>query len=270
MFGNHRASAAFWRMGEALLDSRPSWTKLGSLDLLSPLLNDLSKPIMGGCKVSRRDAVRDRLLDCDLFLQLMDPGWEQRIWQDGYYNLAISEPWVEQADPDEIIDLLRRTLEVADRHCPYYGLIDLARSEDAHAGMVYSPTWELSAPVNRWVENMNWLYNGCHKRDRVRGIYWGNYFGKRILDRLGGRQPFVEAFRANARMADDSLDAHVWEFPNGVFLSLCLDPLGCKPTLPMDILANQRLAWLHQRLGPSGALNMWDAGDSTWPRPDPE
>jgi hypothetical protein len=267
VFGDHKASAGFWQMGTTAFDAKPVWTKLGSLDLLTPLLKDPSKPILGGCKVSRRDVLRNHLLDCDLHLRHEDPWWEQRILQDGYYNLAISEPWVEQAESEVIIDLLKRTLETADRHCPYYGLVDLARPEDAHAGFVYSSTWELTASTSRWVENMNWLYSGCHKRDRVRGIYWGNYFGERILNRLGGREQFVAAYRAKSRMADGSLDAHIWEFPHGVFLSLCLDPLGCKPGLPMDILANSRLQWLHQRLGPSGALNMWDAGDSTWPRP---
>jgi hypothetical protein len=266
MFGDHKASAAFWRQ-DSSGPGKPSWTKLGSLDLLLPLLQDPPKAIFGGCKVSQRDVLRDHLLDCDLHLTLDNPWWEQRIRQDGYYNLAISEPWVEQSEPQEIIDLLRQTLETADRHCPYYGLVDLARPEDAHAGLVYSSSWELSMPISRWVENQSWLYNGCHKRDRARGIYWGNYFGQGILDRLGGREQFVAAYRAKSTMADGSIDAHIWEFPNGVFLSLCLDPLGCKPGLPMDILANSRLEWLHQRMGPSGALNMWDPGDPTWPRP---
>ena len=266
-FGDHEASAAFWKMGDPILNNKPSRTKLGSLDLLSPLLQDPSKPILGGGKVSRRDVFRNHLLDCDLHMMHMEPSWEQRIWQDGYYNIAISEPWVEQAELEEIIGLMRRTLEIADRHCPYYGLVDLARPEDAHAGLVYSSSWELSAPISRWVENQSWLYNGCHKRDRVRGIYWGNYFGKAILERLGGREQFVAAYQAKTRMADGSKDAQIWEFPNGIFISLCLDPLGCKPGLPMDILANQRLQWLHQQLGPAGALNMWDAGDPAWPRP---
>src|SRR5262249_41829952 len=87
-------------------------------------------------------------------------------------------------------------------------------------------------------------------------------------ERLGGRERFVEAYRAKARLLDGSSNAHIWEFPNGVFISLCVDPLGCKPGLPMDFFANFNMQWLHQRLGPSGALNMWDVADPTGPRPE--
>jgi hypothetical protein len=62
---------------------------------------------------------------------------------------------------------------------------------------------------------------------------------------------------------DGTPNAHIWEFGNGVFVSLCLNPLGCKPGVPLDHSAMFNLQWLHKELGGKGALCGWDLDHAT-------
>src|SRR5262249_36994595 len=128
---------------------------------------------------------------------------------------------------------------------------------DAFAGMAYVSTWMQRLPLHRWVEQGNWVYGASRPRDRVRGIYWRNCFGPKILTRLGGRENFIERYRVQARLNDGTPNAHIWVFANGVFVSLCLSPLGCKPGVPLDYSAMFNLQWLHKQLGGRGALCGW-------------
>jgi hypothetical protein len=148
---------------------------------------------------------------------------------------------------------------IADTHAPFFGLVDVAIPTDAFAGSVYGSAWPGNAPLARWVEQENWLWSISQKRDRVRGVYWGNYFGPEILLRLGGKEAFVEKFTSVARSHDGTPDAQCWSFANGVFVSLCLNPQDCRPGLPLgiDFAAQRNLQWLVRELGPAGVLNPW-------------
>jgi hypothetical protein len=125
--------------------------------------------------------------------------------------------------------------------------------------MVYGSLWMQAAPLHRWVEQGNWVYGASILGDRARGIYWGNYFGPKILARLGGRENFIGRYREQARMNNGAPSAHLWEFTNGVFVSLCLDPMACKPGVPLDHFAMFNLQWLHKELGSKGVLGGWDS-----------
>jgi len=146
---------------------------------------------------------------------------------------------------------------VADRYSPPYGLIDVAAAEDCYGGMVYVPFFFGNCYLHRRIEHEKWLYACSKRRDQARGVYWGNYFGPAILERLGGRQQFLERYRQQAQFDDGRCNALIWDFPNGVFVSLCLDPLGCKPGPPLDPSAGANGRWLAQELGSRGVLNPW-------------
>ena len=159
--------------------------------------------------------------------------------------------------PEIVLEKMREHFEVADRYAPPYGLIDISAPDDGYAGLVYGCTFFGNSPLHRYVEQANWVYAGSKHRDRVRGIYWGNYFGPAILKRLGGRERFLAGYRQQAGLhsGDGSRDGRIWEFTNGVFVSLCLDPLGWKPGPPLH--AGSNLFWLVQELGSHGVLCAW-------------
>lgn len=267
-FGEHRVTGSFWHAGGLPVGGWGSHEfEIGSLEFVEPLLVKGPQPIYGGGTFARDDAARNGTLDADFYFAHGDGSrWE------GFETLpdllwTISGQWLEATGVNVVLDMLKVNLAVADRHSPIYGLVDLARSEDCHAGMCYGSIWMMSLPLHRWVEQGNWVRAASKKGDRVRGIYWGNYFGPKLLKRLGGRDEFVARYREQATLKDGSLDAQIWEFTNGVFVSLCADPIDCKPIWPacLDFSAKFNLRWLQHELGARGALCGWEGHEPLIP-----
>lgn len=267
-FGEHRATGGFWHAGGPPVGGWGAHEfEIGSLELVEPLLAKGPQPIYGGGKFARDDVARNGTLDADFYFAHGDGSrWE------GFETLpdllwTISGQWLEATGVDAVLTMLKENLAVADRHAPMYGLVDLARSEDCQAGMCYGDIWMMSLPLHRWVEQGNWVRAASKKGDRVRGIYWGNYFGPKLLIRLGGRDEFVARYREQATLKDGAVDAQIWEFTNGVFISLCADPLGCKPIWPacLDFSAKFNLRWLQHELGVRGALCGWEGHEPVIP-----
>jgi len=172
--------------------------------------------------------------------------------------MGVSGQWYERTGTEEILKNLKEQLEIADRYQPPYGLVDVAASQDCCSGFVYTSCWFGNSPLHRWVEDFKFRYACSKRRDQARGVYWGNYFGPAILERLGGRVPFVARCRGYVQAATNGqASALIWEFNNGVFVSLCLDPLGCKPGPPLDLCAAANFQWLVLELGSHGVLCPW-------------
>lgn len=260
LFGRHRVVGGFWQRTNGNFNlGKEARFELGSLEHVEPMLNGL-EPIYGGGTYSRKNLRRDAIRDCDFYFTHEDAARWEGLNTQPEFSLAVSGQWFERVGADAFLEKAKEHFELADAHGAPYGLIDVASPEDAWAGMVYGSFWMQAAPLHRWIEQGNWVYSAAKKGDRARRIYWGNYFGARVLERLGGREDFVRRYRAHARMEDKSSNAHIWEFTNGVFVSLCLDPLGCKPGAPLDWSANFNLLWLQEELGSKGVLNAWDEG----------
>jgi hypothetical protein len=258
VFGRHRAVGAFWRTDADIPSKLPRF-EIGSLTHLEPFLAKGPQPIYGGGVVAQKNVARDSTQDSDFYYELTDASrWEGADTMPNLM-LAISGQWLKTTGVKLTLQTLKENLSVADRHSPPYGMVDLARSEDSFAGMAYVSTFIQRLPLHRWVEQGNWVYGASKKGDRARSIYWGNYFGPRILHRLGGRAEFIRRYREHSRLKDGTPSAHIWEFPNGVFVSLCRNPLGCKPGVPLDFSAMFNLEWLHNELGSKGVLCGWDA-----------
>ena len=235
VFGDEKVIGAFWRRnGYAINSSGQARFRLGSLEHLEPMLNG-AEPVCGGGTYSRRNVARGTIQDCDFYLTYKDPSRWEGVDIRPDFTLALSGQWLERIGVEVFLEKLKEHFELADAHCPPYGLIDVATPDDTWAGMVYGSFWMLQSPLHRWVEQGNWVFAGSKKGDRVGGIYWGNYLGPKILNRLGGRENFVTRYREKARLKDGTPNALVWEFTNGVFVSLCLNPLGCKPGAPSTV-----------------------------------
>lgn len=253
---------SFWRRkGWEFTSCGEARFELGSLERVEPMLNG-SEPVYGGGTSVKRNVARDTIRDCDFYFGHKDPSRWDGIDTRPEFNLAISGQWFERLGVELALGKFKEHFEIADTHCPPYGLIDIATGDDAFAGLLYGSLWIQRAPMHRWLEQGDWVFAASKKGDRARGVYWGNYFGPKILNRLGGRDDFVRRYREQATLRDGSVGAHIWEFPNGVFFSLCLDPLGCKPGEPLDFSAMFNFRWLQHELGRNGVLTAWDADDT--------
>jgi len=165
---------------------------------------------------------------------------------------------MDRAGSGVVLELVPTFFSTSDLASPICGLVDLGRPWDTFAGGVFGMAWPGCAPLARYVERLNWALSGALKRDRLRGLYWGNYLGPRVLERLGGEESFHRLFTEEARKADGTPDAHYWRFDHGVFVSLCLDPIECRPNHPFGhVLVMHQAHWLIKELAVRGVLNQW-------------
>ncbi len=237
-------------------------SNLGESKLGSPVLNqilgkDADKLQSIGADCIRRNA-RDAILDSDFNF-----GFSRNDTWNGEpvpakVEFSISGQMLEDVGSSVVLDVLKRFFEVADRRSPICGLVDLAQPTDAFAGSVFGAAWPSRAPLARWIEHIGWNQSGARKGDRLRRLCWGNFLGTKILERLGGGTKFSEDFASVARNYDGSTNANIWLMTSGVFVSLCIDPLDCKPSNPTGILVHQaNLEWLIRELGTNGVLSHW-------------
>jgi hypothetical protein len=225
--------------------------------MIQSLLDLSDMPIFGGGVSVKANIARNEILDRDFYYAHGSASRSSGYETKPQLLYAVSGQWFEQSGPEIVLGHLREHFEVADRYRTPYGLVDLSSAEDCYGGTVYAPSFCLNSYLHRWSEDFRWLYACSKRRDQARGIYWGNYFGSAILDRLGGRERFLARFRRQAQYPDGRPSARVWEFTNGVFVSLCKDPLGCKPGQALDGWAGQNMHWLVLELGSHGVLNPW-------------
>jgi hypothetical protein len=206
----------------------------------------------------RRDAY-NTITDSDFNFSFQSSG----IWEGEsvcpYLILSISNSVVEQTGPLAILEVIRKTFEISGKYSPESGFVDLSRPWNTYAGMTYGTVWPRTAPLHLWIEQIKWMSHASKKADRVRGLYWGNYLGPRIIDRLGGWDVFREIFETNARNYDRSENAHLWKMNDGLFVSLSLDPVDASPTNPMGVhpAVEVNAKWLIRELGTKGILDSW-------------
>lgn len=252
VFGKHQSTARFWHEGTVPDPEAHVCIQLGDSEFLDEYAGP--RPILGGASCGQPGG---RFQDCDFFFCHEST---ERCF--GYETLPLlmtgcSGQWFERAGSDVVVELFRKQLELCDQYRPPYAFVDVAASEDCYSGFAYVSCFSLNNRLHRWSEHIKFLYACAKRRDQARGVYWGNYFGPAILNRLGGREQFLARFREHARDGFGRPNARIWEFTHGVFVSLCLDPLGCKPGQPLDGSAGQNLHWLLLELGSRGILNPW-------------
>jgi len=233
-------------------------SKLGSLELSEILIEKGNHLTSIGTSLVRTDAI-NAISDSDVNFQFS----RNEIWNGqqapAILKLSVSSQVIEQVGIKSMLEILNSFFHVADLSAPIFGLVNVAHPDDAFAGMVYGTAWPGNASLNHLIEQNNWVYSGAKKEDRMRGIYWGNYLGSKILNRLGGREAFIEVFSKHACYYDSTPNANLWQFTNGLFVSLCLDPLDSRPGLPMglDPVIEANVKWLVCELGAKGVLNQW-------------
>lgn len=255
---HRRASTSIRCRGDKKEATFKGSAPLGSPDFSAELMTRGPRITWAGASLVRRGA-RNAILDSDVNFEFS----RNEIW-DGKtappsLQLSVCGPVLEEKGSEVILRILRTWFELLDSYSPICGLVDLARTDDACVGTVYGTMWPLTAPLARWIEHINWHYSAANLHDRLRGVYWGNYFGPAILKRLGGKATFVDQFGQKARSFDGTPNALSWSWTNGVFVSLCLDPLECRPNrlAGIAVAAQANLKWLIPELGTKGVLNPW-------------
>jgi hypothetical protein len=252
--GSLRAEAGINYQGNAGNSCGP--TELGSRQMRERIENSVDVITLVGASVARTNSARDAVRDSDVnFLYSPDEVWEgSPTW--GHVGLSVSGQIFEQVSSDKILRLFRRILELLEPAKPQFALIDIAPADDGLAGTVYGTAWPARAPLHRLIEAHGWNSSALIKGDRVRGVYWGNFYGPEVLERLGGLDRFSAEFEKHARFADGSANAHSWPLNAGLLITLSMNPLDCRPDeYAPELEAN--LMWVLERLGRAGVLSHW-------------
>lgn len=152
-------------------------------------------------------------------------------------------------------DLVRLCIESGD---VYYLLTDVAELGLTGADGVYHREGTPNVPptsLARAVEKVLWQDLRQDRRDYVRGVFWGNYLGPRLMERLGGRDPFRERYLAHAKQ-----HLRLWEnlatnMPGGgLFVKISDDPMDESSVYNVAHLGMETAVWLHRELRRVGAL----------------
>ncbi len=145
-----------------------------------------------------------------------------------------------------VLPLIYEHVSLADNANALYGLATYTSDSEALSGGIFGSVIHLDAPLHSVVEQSIWLQQGV-KQKRVRGVYWGNYLSNELLEKLGGN--LAEEYRAQAQNLNGDPTGLVWEFPNGTFVSISLDPTVGSPFGEdmIDIETFENLNWLVER-----------------------
>jgi hypothetical protein len=255
VFGKESCHGNFWHEDRIPRANKPRSFRLGATSGLAGLLDrDSNRPIYGGAARAQRTG---RTTDCDIIFELNSGGRQWGYETPPVFMMGLSGQWFERAGTSVYLENLKDQLDAFDRTLVPCGFVDIAASEDCYSGFVYVSHFCSNARLHRWAEHMKFMFACSRRRDQARGVYWGNYFGRSILKRLGGRDNFVRRYRDQARNGNGVPTGFCWEFANGVFVSLSLDPIDCKPGPPISGNVVNNMLWLILELGSRGVLNPW-------------
>jgi len=176
-----------------------------------------------------------------------------------YMGFSIASCVVDEVGIETTLQLVEQLFAVADKCSAFYGLIDFSRWEETVWGSCFAGVHSLGLPISREVEFNQWLYSDAPTRTRARSIFWGNYFGPLILDKLGGKPDFKARFESYTSLRDGVPSALVWNMENGLFVSLSTDPRIAKPQSidPRHISVKKNLTRLQADLAMHGVIASW-------------
>ncbi len=249
-FGKQRMSGRFLRSSEldsALPAELASYMKMKRFELGHPDAFESTRSpggeiVLGGGICQNSGALRPTQ-DCDLYLTLGGASHCRHGSTLPFFQLAISNEWARAVGMESMLVLLKKNFEILDHSRPTYGFVDIATPEETFAGCAYTSPWYARLPLHRY-EQGRWIESTTNKRDEARNVFWGNYFGTRLLAKVGGREQFLQGCREATRLIDGTVSSLIWEFENGVFIGLSKNPLNCRPGEILDVTDMVNSEWL--------------------------
>jgi hypothetical protein len=151
------------------------------------------------------------------------------------------------------IVLVRRLVEhLADAGGLYYALVHTALWLEDGAGLRYDFDGPLDGNLSNQINCELWGRYGEKRREKVRGVYWGQYLSAQHLVRLGGRASFIKEYRDLVRKMPSG-ETFVREVGDGVFVKVCENPMNFS-VFGLDVPCDGTGAWLYERFRDAGLL----------------
>lgn len=146
-----------------------------------------------------------------------------------------------------------------------YGFIDVAPVEVSHFGLLYDGMAFSSEP-HRDMEEFLFRHMGAKRKEFVRHVYWGNFFGPALRARIDPDgelvKEFVRGVDPDFDVEDDETGIDYTQYAmetsdGGVFLALSESPTTCSESFGGVYgfgAATSQAAWLHTKLRERGVL----------------
>jgi hypothetical protein len=160
--------------------------------------------------------------------------------------------------PSAMIDVVRSVAE------PYSGFFCCVNTEAALAGLVFTQQ-EYGGQAQQFIDtDAVWWHPMNDRSKKVRGVYWGNYFGPKLAKMIRTKCDVIDAFEHHENQVDED---RIWKpltrpvhYPDGaVFIALTPDiaddsPDGVSHFGAHDAVASELKAWMHIKLRDAGLL----------------
>jgi len=152
-----------------------------------------------------------------------------------------------------VVDCLRICCEAGQ---VYYGLVDVADHRETGGGSYYAQdNIEMrSSRLSRLVEKSLWRSLGRERRKFVRGVFWGNFFGDELLERLGSKERFRDRYVAHARTQIREWQSLTTEMPGGLYVRISGAPQDEAYGCGIPRVGAENAVWLHNELRAINAL----------------
>ncbi len=229
------------------IPKKPTPIHSGNLTAFDKLLPDGDGGFFGGFEC--REAYQSGIVNADFSF-----GSKTQSKWNGLDTLPDSALYLSKHTLEEIgwensEAILNAHLEIADDAGAIVGCVDVGLAEQLLSGMVFQSIVLPKMPFHRWVEQSLWVAQGPEPH-RVRGVYWGNYFGSEFCAKLNNvcSGDFLSAYQSQAKYVDGERNGLATRLANGVFVSLSLSPADCFPGIALDYSVQKNMIWLINKL----------------------
>lgn len=257
-FGSLKGNGSVSVNGAPVID-RKNIRLTSGVFLDANLERDGALPVYGGATFGPQK-MKWASTDCDLDIGVLS-AWPRNGFRiPAQLKLAISHRLVEKTGVEAVLSLTDQIYAICSAFNPFYGFIDVGLIHDAHAGAAYSSIPNVGVSIQQKVQMNEWVYNGALGRDKARSIYWGNYFGPKILNRLGGAEAFKRRFAKATQLLDGGSSGMLHEYGDSVYVALSRDPQNAIPScggMLSNPLLDDNLLWLQRDLANHEVLSCW-------------
>ena len=226
---------------------KPTHIHSGNMAAFDKLLPDVDGDFFGGFEC--RKSFQSGIANADFSF-----GSKTQSKWNGLDTLPDSALYISEYTLDEIgwensEAILNEHLTIADDAGAIVGCVDVGLAEHLLSGMVFESIVLPKMPFNRWVEQSLWVAQGPEPR-RVRGVYWGNYFGSeycKMLDNVCNGD-FLCAYQSQAQVCRWRTKWISDKACKRGFVSLSLKPADCFPGTALDYSVQKNMIWLVNKL----------------------
>ncbi len=159
----------------------------------------------------------------DLSLLFGDRGYQRGLSTAPRLTFAVSEQFFDDIGETAYFTLLSQLLGFASLHGAFYGLVTVDFASRILAGNGFCSANHPSLPLDCKLQHAMWVKHGYPDR-MARSVFWGNFFDRLMLDRLGGKSRVQSFVDSKLNSPTDTEEPLHQEFHDGLFVKLSHSP----------------------------------------------